>query len=42
MWKADDKKHLLSEYMSEPDEPWAAVLEIEKIYGIIKGMKDNG
>lgn len=43
MWIADDKKHLLSEYMAEPDEPWAVVLEIDKMFNIIKNMKrQNG
>ena|SRR3972149_2454526 len=39
MWIATGKRHLLSEIMSEPDEPWTAVFAIDNAFHTIKTLK---
>jgi hypothetical protein len=39
LWRSTEKRHLLSELLLEPEEPWKAVLEIEHLFGILENGK---
>ena len=41
LWVATGKRFLISELMEEPDEPWAVILEIDKVLSILEEMREQ-
>jgi hypothetical protein len=41
MWRADDRRHLPSEYLTEPTALFDDVMQIENIYNALKGTTNG-